>query len=59
VADVARDKSIRAISIELAENYYEVAKRRFFNYKNVEILCGDSGKLMPTIVTGLSSPALF
>ena len=59
LADVAYDKSLQAVSIELADNYYHAAQRRFANYANVQILHGDSGKLMPQVVAKLQEPTLF
>lgn len=59
LAHVAYDKSVKAVSIELADDYYGVAAKRFAKYRNILLLHGDSGKLMPQVVSGLQSPALF
>jgi len=59
LAGIAHDKSIQAISIELADEYYLAAKLRFAGYRNVELFHGDSGKLMPEIISKLKNPALF
>ncbi len=49
----------RLISIELSQDLYKAARSRFAHAKNVTILRGDSGELMPSIVAGLEGPALF
>ena len=59
LAEVAADKTVQAISIELADHYYRDAKRRFAGYQNVTLLHGDSGKLLPEVVDKLQTPALF
>jgi hypothetical protein len=59
LADIASDAAVQAISIELADNYYQAAAYRFAKYKNVELLHGDSGLLMAQVVGKLRSPALF
>lgn len=59
LAEVAQDPALRAISVELADDYYSAAVRRFASYPNVELHHGDSGQLMPQIVAGLKVPALF
>jgi hypothetical protein len=59
LADVAFDKSLQTVSIELADSYYHTAQKRFANYTNVELLHGDSGTLMPQVVARLQEPALF
>jgi protein-L-isoaspartate O-methyltransferase len=37
-------------SIEIQPELYTAAKRRFVNYENINILFGDSGKMMPELV---------
>lgn len=59
LADVACNKNIQTISIELADNYYQNAKQRFSNYSNVTLFHGDSGQLMPQVVKSLDMSALF
>lgn len=59
LAYMAHDKSVHCISIELADNYYKLAKIRFAYYANVKLLHGDSGALMPDVVNQLTIPALF
>jgi hypothetical protein len=59
LAYLAYDKNIHCTSIELADSYYQEAKNRFESYTNVNILHGDSGTLIPTLVKQLTEPALF
>lgn len=59
LAYVARNSGIQATSIELDDAYYSAALRRFSGYGNVNLLHGDSGKLLPELVSQLRSPALF
>ena len=49
----------RIISIELSERLYTKAIDKFKDVKNVVILKGDSGKLLPSIVRTLHEPAIF
>ncbi len=49
----------KIVSIELSQSLYENAKRTFLDYKNIEILYGDSGELIKTIVANLDRPAIF
>jgi hypothetical protein len=46
-------------SIEIQPDLYKAAKRRFKNQKNVNILFGDSGEMLPEIVQNLCEKALF
>lgn len=46
-------------SIELSEELYANAKRRFQEEKNIELICGDSGKVLGDLVERLDEPALF
>ena len=49
----------KIISIELSQTLFENAKNKFRDYKNIEILLGDSGELIKDIVTNLERPAIF
>jgi hypothetical protein len=57
--EAQKDNFQKLISIELDEKLYQRAKRRFAKYPQIEILKGDSGKLMPEVVARLKEPALF
>ena len=49
----------KIISIEFDKNLAEMAKNNFRQDKNITILEGDSGKLMPEVLKSLGEPALF
>ena len=59
LAYIAHDKIVKCTSIELADDYYSEAIRRFTSYPNVTLLYGDSGSLLPECVRELHEPALF
>jgi hypothetical protein len=49
----------RLISIEMAPAIFEATKRRFAGDARVELLLGDSGVLLPRVLSTLNHPALF
>jgi hypothetical protein len=49
----------RIYSIELGKDLYLNAKNRFRRYKNITILIGDSGRLLPAILKEIDEPCLF
>lgn len=49
----------RVISIELGVDLCEKARKRFRHDKNVTILQGDSGKVLPGILPTLGEPGIF
>ena len=49
----------KIISIELGVDLYEKARKRFNHDKNVLIVQGDSGKVLPTILKEVNEPAIF
>ncbi|MCX5657391.1 MAG: hypothetical protein NTZ48_04100, partial [Candidatus Omnitrophica bacterium] len=59
LAYIARDKTMKCTSIELADHYYQSAMQRFASYTNVTLLHGDSGAVLPECVSNLQAPALF
>lgn len=59
LANVAHNVSIQATSIELDAAYFTAAAQRFADYRNVTLLQGDSGALMPEIVDKLKGSTLF
>ena len=46
-------------SIELSDDLYRKAKDRFVNDKHVELLKGDSGVILPELLTRIKEPAFF
>jgi hypothetical protein len=49
----------KIISIELGIELYEKAKQRFANDKNVLIIQGDSGKVLPSVLDNITEPVIF
>lgn len=49
----------KIISIELGTDLFKKAQKRFMNNKNVTIVEGNSGKVLPKILEDLSEPAIF
>jgi len=46
-------------SIELSEQLYKQAKRRFRHDKHITILHGDSGRILPEVLKEIDQPCLF
>jgi hypothetical protein len=59
MVEAQKARFLKIISIELGVDLFEKAKKRFKHDKNVILIQGDSGKVLPKIVEGLSEPALF
>ncbi len=53
------DRFSRIYSIELADDLYRAAVRRFKGARNVTILHGDSATLLPQLAADLKEPTLF
>jgi hypothetical protein len=49
----------RIISIELSEKYYEYCRNLFKENSNVEIINGDSYKVLPDIIKNINQPITF
>jgi hypothetical protein len=49
----------KLISIELAESLFQRSKARFVNDPHIEILQGDSGKVLPSIMKNINEPVMF
>lgn len=49
----------KIVSIELSEQLYKNARFRFKEYKNITILHGDSGEIMPELVNIINAPTIF
>jgi len=47
------------ISIELSNNLYKRAMKRFSSISHIQIVRGDSAKVLPNILTSITEPALF
>lgn len=46
-------------SIELSKNLHKKAQQRFRRKSHIQIICGDSGKIMPVIIKEINQKALF
>jgi hypothetical protein len=55
----ARKTFSRIYSIELGKDLYLNAKNRFRRYRNISILNGDSGRVLPEILKDVNEPCLF
>src|ERR1019366_8036945 len=49
----------RIVSIELSQDLFNKAKLRFRTHPHVELLQGDSGDLLPSVLAKVSEPCLF
>jgi hypothetical protein len=49
----------RIYSIELMDEHYRRACRRFLRYSHVSLLRGDSAQLLPSVLAEVDRPALF
>ena len=54
-----RNKFQNIFSVELSPELADLAKTRFSRNQNVEIIQGDSGKVLNQIIAKLDSPAIF
>lgn len=57
--DYFKNNFEKIFSIELDNNLYVNAQNRFKKDKNINILKGDSGKVLPTILSGINKPVIF
>jgi hypothetical protein len=49
----------RLITIELSEQLFQDAQRRFVRYKHIEVLQGDSGKVLASVLARINEPCVF
>ena len=59
VAYIARQDGVKVLSIEFDDLLFAKAKKRFASNNNIEIMLGDSGLILPKIITNSSDPTLF
>lgn len=57
--EACRQKFEHLYSIELSEDLYKKAKERFKNYSHIELLYGDSGLLLPKLLSRINGSVLF
>ena len=46
-------------SVELDETLCEKARKRFAKFHHISVICGDSGELLPDILSDIGEPAVF
>jgi predicted O-methyltransferase YrrM len=59
MVEAMKDLFDRIYSIELSQLYFQNAKKRFRSANHIEILQGDSGKVLGDIMKKIDRPALF
>lgn len=59
MVEAQRDNFVKIYSIELSKEYWKRAVERFKKYKHIEIVNGDSGKILSQITAHLTAPAIF
>jgi hypothetical protein len=59
MVEAVKDEFDSVISIELDEKLWLAAKLRFENDPHVQILLGDSARVLPQVLQSLDHPALF
>ena len=59
MVEAMREVLDRLYSIELSKELYEKAKERFIKARNIELIYGDSGRELGSLMSKLDQPALF
>ena len=59
LAYMAADRKILCTSIELSDFYFQLNKKRFVKYDNVNLIKGDSGIIIKELVKSIKTPTLF
>lgn len=59
MVEAQRENFDHIYSIELDEALWRSAVKRFEKYKNITILCGDSGKVLGNVLQEIHEPAIF
>jgi hypothetical protein len=54
-----RNSFRQIFSIEFDPKFYQMAEQRFRNYRNIKIIEGDSGKVLPELVPSIDEPVIF
>ena len=49
----------KIISIECKKEYHELCKEKFINNSNVELILGDSSKVLSSVVSSINEPITF
>lgn len=59
MVEAQKNRFKKIISIELSDELYKKAYQRFRKDKNVFIVKGESGKVLPRILNSINEPAIF
>ena len=59
MVEAQKKRFSKVISIELGVDLFVKAQKRFENDKNVTIVQGDSGKVLPKVLADINEPAIF
>jgi hypothetical protein len=59
MVDASKDDFEKIFSIELDKNLFIKAKKKFRQHKNIQILNGDSSKVLKKILINVNKPCLF
>ena len=57
--DFLRPVVNRLVSMELSRDFFEAAQEKFAGQPNVELLCGDSAVLLPSVISSVEEKALI
>ena len=57
--DATKKKFKQIYSIELDDELFENAKKKFSKYNHISIIQGDSSEVLPTILSKIKQPCLF
>lgn len=59
MVEAQKNRFSKIITIELSEQLFHTAKRRFSNNKNITVVQGDSGKVLYEVLKDIQTPAIF
>jgi hypothetical protein len=59
MVEAQKSRFNKIISIELGFDLFQKAKKKFINDKNIHVLLGDSGNVLPKILKDIDEPAVF
>lgn len=59
MVNAVKNTFCRIFSIEIDEILFKQAKKRFKKFKHISIIHGDSGKILPSILSRITEPCLF
>ncbi|MCB9427107.1 MAG: hypothetical protein H6584_08815 [Flavobacteriales bacterium] len=59
MVEAQKNNFSKIYSVELGVDLFKKAKNRFKDYTHITILQGDSGKVLPNIMTEINQPVLF